>query len=94
VLAAPIGVWVAHVAPVALLRRLFAAFLVFAAGSLAYKTFSASALIGDANHLAAAFVRLVDPGAASPVAAEMPAWMRGRADTAAHARTGQRGDSR
>ncbi len=94
VLAAPIGVWVAHVAPVALLRRLFAAFLVFAAGSLAYKTLSPAALIGDANYLASAFLRLADPDVASPVAAEMPVWMQEPADMAAHGHTAQRGDSR
>ena len=38
VLAAPLGAWLAHRSPVAILRRLFALFLICAAGNLAYKT--------------------------------------------------------
>lgn len=45
VLAAPLGAWLAHHAPAALLRRLFALFLTFAAGNLAYKAFSPA--LGD-----------------------------------------------
>ncbi len=94
VLAAPIGVWAAHIVPVAVLRRLFAVFLIFAAASLTYKTLTPAVLMGEANRLAAAAVHLADPGAPSPLAAEVPTWLQGREDTAAHTHTAQQGDSR
>jgi uncharacterized membrane protein YfcA len=39
VLTAPLGAWLAHRAPVAILRQVFALFLICAAGHIAYKTF-------------------------------------------------------
>jgi hypothetical protein len=39
VLTAPFGAWAAHVMPVAVLKRVFAVFLIIVAGDLAYKTF-------------------------------------------------------
>jgi uncharacterized membrane protein YfcA len=41
VLAAPLGAWLSHRSQVAVLRRMFAAFLIVSAASLSYKTFYA-----------------------------------------------------
>ena len=94
VLSAPIGVRAAHGLPVAVLRCLFAAFLVFAAGSLAYKTLAPAVLIGEANRLAALAVQLADQGTVSPIAAKMPVWMQEHADITAHGHAAQREDRR
>lgn len=79
VLAAPAGVWAAHTMPVAALRRLFAAFLIFAASSLAYKALTPAALTADIARLLIATGQLWQPRAAPPIAANVPQWMQGGA---------------
>ena len=72
VLAAPAGVWAAHIMPAIALRRLFAAFLVFAAGSLAYKALTPAALTADIDRLFLLAGQLIQPRAALPIAADVP----------------------
>lgn len=52
VLAAPLGAWAAHVMPVLALKRAFAVFLLFAAGNLAYKTFTPEVIAAEGRRIA------------------------------------------
>lgn len=75
VLTAPFGAWAAHVMPVALLKRLFAVFLIIVAGDLAYKTF----LPTDMTKLIKEAVALSKshnyPATKQPQAAQAPNWL-------------------
>jgi uncharacterized membrane protein YfcA len=53
VLAAPFGAWLTHRSPVIALRRLFALFLICAAGNLAYKSFYPETVAKEARRVIA-----------------------------------------
>lgn len=71
VLAAPLGVWVAHAVPVRVLRRTFAVFLFVAAGSLAYKAFTPEVIAAESARVIALGKRLMTPVRPAVV----PAWI-------------------
>ncbi len=77
VLAAPFGAWLAHVLPVATLRRVFAMFLIFAAVNLAYKTLSLPVMTVELSRLIAAageYVRPQSPLLQVPHISSTPRW--------------------
>jgi hypothetical protein len=78
VLAAPIGVLVAHALPVSVLKRGFAVVLILAAGDIAYKTFSPSLTVELQAQLATAAKHLTAPEAHRLRPAKPPSWIGGR----------------
>ena len=75
VLTAPIGVWLAHAIPVGALKKIFAVFLVLAAGSLGYKTFTLEVIAAEASRVMALGHRFMAPQVAAMRPAEAPLWI-------------------
>ncbi len=78
VLAAPIGVLLAHALPVSVLKRSFAVVLILAAGDIAYKTFSPSLAMELQAQLAATAKHLVSPETPALRPSKAPLWIGGR----------------
>ena len=75
VLTAPFGAWAAHVMPVALLKRIFAVFLIIVAGDLAYKTLLPIDMMGLIRQTLALNKTLNRSKTTNPQAAQAPNWL-------------------
>ena len=73
VLAAPLGAWLSHRSQVAVLRRMFAAFLIVSAASLSYKTFYAEVEARGTSTTIEAVVESFQPTTPLPDRKEKPA---------------------
>ena len=78
VLAAPIGARLTQILPVVVLRRLFAVFLITAAGYLTYKTLPIVSTVRASQQILAGW--LAPAARLVPVAAEMPSWLTQQVD--------------
>jgi uncharacterized protein len=75
VLTAPFGAWAAHIMPVAVLKRIFAVFLIIVAGDLAYKTFIPANMMGLVKETLALSKTHMRSGTTYPQAAQAPSWL-------------------